>query len=72
MTIRDPSLAAILSQRGMVVRIATACGLRPSAVSQWTRVPTRHLRAVSDLVGVPVDQLVPADPNGTAAREAAR
>lgn len=68
---RHHVLAEILDQRGMVVRIARACGVGHSAVSGWTRVPTRHLRTVSDLTGVPLDKLVPHEQAATQ-REAAQ
>ena len=63
---RHPALAALLSERGAVTRIAKACNLRPSAVSQWTHVPARHLRTVSEVTGVPLEQLVPEGPQAVA------
>jgi len=56
---RHNVLAEILSQPGMVVRIARACGVGHSTVSGWTHVPTRHIRTVAELTGVAIEQLVP-------------
>lgn len=54
----------------MVVRIARACGLSHTAVSQWRQVPARHLRTVAEVAKVPLEQLVPASTAAPAAKVA--
>ena len=50
---RDPSLEALLTQRGAVTRIATALGISTAAVSQWRRVPEDRVAEVARALGVP-------------------
>lgn len=56
---RDPVLDAALQTRYMVKRIAELCGISSAAVSQWRRVPERHVWAVSRVTGVPAAELRP-------------
>lgn len=49
----------IIMSAGGVVRVAAACGVSHSTVSEWTRVPVRHLRTVAELSGLPVERLLP-------------
>jgi len=56
---RDPSLEALLAQRGAVTRIATALGISTAAVSQWKRVPDDRVAEVARALGVPPTQVRP-------------
>ena len=56
---RDPSLSDLLNRRNAVRDIAAACGISTAAVSQWTRVPVRHLHTVADVMKVSQDVLRP-------------
>jgi DNA-binding transcriptional regulator YdaS (Cro superfamily) len=49
---RDPALEELLSRRGAVKRIAEACAISTAAVSQWKRVPRRHIATVAQAMGV--------------------
>ncbi len=50
---RDEILAKILSTRGMVTRLAGACGISTAAVSQWDHVPEKWVEAVAEASGTP-------------------
>lgn len=56
---RDGVLEQALSQRRAVTRIAEAVGISRAAVSQWQRVPERHVDAVARVTGIPPWQLRP-------------
>jgi pyruvate kinase len=56
---RDPGLELALSERLAVTKIAEAVGITRAAVSQWRRVPERHLRAVARVTGLPMKLLRP-------------
>jgi DNA-binding transcriptional regulator YdaS (Cro superfamily) len=56
---RDPVLVAALQTRLAVQRIARLCGISSAAVSQWNRVPERHVWAVSKVTGIPAAELRP-------------
>lgn len=56
---RDPILADILSRKGAVKRLASACGVSHAAVSQWIRVPERHLQVVAREIGYDPEALRP-------------
>lgn len=56
---RDPVLEAALQTRLTVKRIAELCGISSAAVSQWQRVPERHVWAVSRVTGLPAAKLRP-------------
>ncbi len=62
---RDPSLEALLIQRGAVTRIATALGISTAAVSQWKRVPDDRVAEVARALGVPVASIRPNAPPET-------
>ncbi|NVN03840.1 helix-turn-helix domain-containing protein [Asaia spathodeae] len=68
---RDPILSDILSRKGAVKQMAAACKISHAAVSQWERVPKRHLHAVSREVGIPPETLRPDLFNSVAQRNAA-
>jgi len=56
---RDTILTEILSRKGAVKQISSACKVSHAAVSRWTRVPARHLAIVSNLTGYTPDVLRP-------------
>ena len=56
---RDPVLDAALQTRNAVKQIAALCGISSAAVSQWQRVPERHVWAVSRVTGIPHAKLRP-------------
>jgi DNA-binding transcriptional regulator YdaS (Cro superfamily) len=56
---RDPILEAALQVRLTVKRIAQLAGISSAAVSQWQRVPERHVWAVSRVTGIPAAELRP-------------
>ena len=56
---RDEALEELLQRRMMVTTLARALGLTTGAVSQWRRVPERHLAAVARITRVSKRQLRP-------------
>jgi len=56
---RDEVLSDILDRKGAVKEIAACCGVSHAAVSQWWRVPRRHVAAVSRRTGVTPEALRP-------------
>lgn len=68
---RAPILEDIFSRRGAVTAIAAKCGLTTAAVSQWRRVPTKHLDAVAAHTGLSTAVLRPDLIEPKAAQEAA-
>lgn len=56
---RDPVLEAALQTRFAVKRIARLCGISSAAVSQWQRVPERHVWAVAKVTGLSAATLRP-------------
>jgi pyruvate kinase len=56
---RDAVLAEALSRRLAVTQIADAIGISRAAVSQWQRVPERHLAVVSRLTRISRRRLRP-------------
>lgn len=54
---RHPLLNAIREDKGAVKRIAGACGISHSAVSQWYNVPPRHVVTVAKLLGLPCNEV---------------
>ncbi len=68
---RDPTLEALLTQRGAVTRIATALGISTAAVSQWRRVPEDRVAEVARALGIPPNAVRPdvAEPPEAPRRE---
>ena len=56
---RDPTLEAALQTRRAVARIAEMCRISSAAVSQWQRVPERHVWAVCKVTGLTAAELRP-------------
>jgi hypothetical protein len=48
----DPIINRIRSERGLSIRIATACGIKRTAVYQWKRVPVARVHQVADLLAM--------------------
>lgn len=46
-------------ERGRAVRLASALGITPGAISQWDRVPIERVAEVEQLTGIPRKQLRP-------------
>ena len=63
---RDAPLTEALSRRYAVTAIAAALGISRAAVSQWRRVPGKHVTSVAEITGMPPHVLRPdlcAPPN---------
>ena len=56
---RDAVLNEIMKIRNANKRISDACGLSTAAVSQWKRVPKRHLHKVAAVCGKSAQELRP-------------
>jgi len=56
---RDPALELALSPRMAVTEIAEAVGISRAAVSQWRRVPEKHLVVVARITGISKRRLRP-------------
>jgi transposase-like protein len=56
---RDAILDEAFRPRLAVTQIADAIGISRSAVSQWRRVPERHLAAVARITKIPKYRLRP-------------
>ncbi len=61
----------LMRVRNLQRDIARRCGISSSAVCQWTRVPRKRLIEVSEVVGLPPEQLRPDLYPGAAPSEAA-
>ena len=57
--VRDPMLEQALRMRMAVTRIAEATGISKAAVSQWRRVPERHLATVAKITRISKRRLRP-------------
>ena len=55
----DEPLQNVLKIVGGPTKLARHLGIVPSAVTQWERVPLRHLWKVAKFAGVPVERLRP-------------
>jgi DNA-binding transcriptional regulator YdaS (Cro superfamily) len=49
----DSALVQVLEAAGGPSRVAEHLGLVPSAVTQWSRVPARHVPRLEALTGIP-------------------
>ena len=56
---RDAALTKIMMRRNANKLISEACGLSTAAVSQWKRVPRKHVETVSSVSGTPPHELRP-------------
>lgn len=66
----DPPLKKALDAAGGPVKLARALGIGASAVTQWTRVPPRHVPMVEQITGIAGRELRP-DLWGLPAKDAA-
>lgn len=66
---RDPAIMAVLFKYGNAVKLATHLGITRQAVSRWTKIPMKHLSAISEFTGIPRQELRPDvyGPESTAA-----
>ena len=56
---RDRICEKIHSMRGMSVQIADVCGIHPSSVYQWKKVPPQWVQIVAELIGMEPEQIRP-------------
>lgn len=61
----DPAVKRAIDAAGSASALADKLGITRSAVSQWKKIPAWHLSKVSEVTGIPVEELLPA--NGEAA-----
>lgn len=55
----DEPLKRVLSVTGGPTKLADKLGVVPSAVTQWTKVPARHLPKIEHITGIPGRELRP-------------
>ena len=55
----DPALQRVLAKAGGPSRVAEHLGIVASAVTQWTRVPARHVPRLEALTGIPGREIRP-------------
>ena len=55
----DDALVRVLEAAGGPSKVAEYLGLVPSAVTQWTRVPARHIHRLEKLTGIPAQDIRP-------------
>ena len=56
---RDPLLVEAFRIRNVARDIARTAGISKAAVSQWKRVPEKHVWAVTKITGIPPHKLRP-------------
>lgn len=47
------------SQRGLMSKVATACGITRAAVAMWKRIPADYVPKISEVSGIPRHELRP-------------
>jgi DNA-binding transcriptional regulator YdaS (Cro superfamily) len=55
----DPALIRVLEKSGGPARLAMYLGVVASAVTQWSRVPARHIPRIEALTGIPGTEIRP-------------
>jgi DNA-binding transcriptional regulator YdaS (Cro superfamily) len=55
----DAALVRVLEAAGGPTKVAEHLGVVPSAVTQWTRVPARHIHRLEALTGIPARDIRP-------------
>jgi DNA-binding transcriptional regulator YdaS (Cro superfamily) len=55
----DPAVTRAIEKMGSAAKLAAALGITRSAVSQWRTIPSWHISRVSQLTGIPINELVP-------------
>jgi hypothetical protein len=61
-TRRHSATAAVIARLGGVYATANALGLSAAAVSKWWLVPAKQVKRLSELTGLPPDQIRPVEP----------
>ena len=64
-TDRNPATQRVLNLLGGGYEVANVLGISAAAVSQWDRIPRRHVQKLSELTGLPPDQVRPPDAGTT-------
>jgi DNA-binding transcriptional regulator YdaS (Cro superfamily) len=55
----EQACSRLLAGKGTAAKLARELGITPSAISQWRRIPTERVAAVSAIVGIPAADLRP-------------
>ena len=55
----EPALKRVLEAVGGPSKLAEKLDVVPSAVTQWTKIPSRHLPRIEALTGIPGRELRP-------------
>jgi DNA-binding transcriptional regulator YdaS (Cro superfamily) len=56
---REDSVTAAITAAGSVAALARALGIKPQAVSQWTKIPTERILDVERATGIARAELRP-------------
>ena len=56
---RDPYVDAAIKAAGGVAALGRLTGVKSQAVSQWDKVPLKHLPVISELIGKPATEIRP-------------
>lgn len=54
----DPAVTRAISKMGSAAKLAAALGITRSAVSQWKWIPGKHVRKVSEVTDIPLNELM--------------
>jgi DNA-binding transcriptional regulator YdaS (Cro superfamily) len=54
----DPTVIRAIEKMGSAAKLAAALGITRSAVSQWHTIPQWHIARVSEVTGIPIQELV--------------
>lgn len=55
----DPIMTKIHSKRGLMTKIARACGINRTAVYQWEQVPLERIAVVAEITGIDPEKIRP-------------
>ncbi len=56
---RDEQLARVIRAAGNRNKLGQMLGITGEAISQWSKVPSRHLLRIEQLTGIPAKELRP-------------
>jgi len=56
---KDPILSEAFKLRGMTKSVSEACGIRSQTISNWKRVPAKHVDTVARITGMKPYRLRP-------------
>ena len=59
MSTYEPALKRVLDAVGGPSKLADVLDIVPSAVTQWNKIPSRHLPRIEALTGIPGRELRP-------------